>query len=72
MVSDDTVRNAIGTLDLTISMRMSDQGPVDPDAVPITEVQELLPSEVSSVVSGDTVRNTEMVDDVKEELDRLF
>ena len=62
---------AIGTLDLTVSTWMSDRGPVD-DALSITEVQELLPGEVSSVVSDDTVRNTEPVDDVEEELDCLF
>ena len=38
----------------------------------IIEVQELLPSEVSSKVSDDTVRNAKPVDDVKEELDLLF
>ena len=53
-------------------MRMSDLCPIDPDAVSITEVQELLPSEVSLVVSDDTVRNAESVDDVEEEFDRLF
>ena len=47
--------HAIGMLDQTVSTWMSDQGPVDPDAIPITEVQELLPGEVSSVVSDDTV-----------------
>ena len=51
---------------------MSDQGPVDPDATSITEVQELLSSEVSFMVSDDTVRNAEPVDDVEEEFDRLF
>ena len=51
---------------------MSDRGPVDPDAVSITKVQELLPDEVSFVVSDDTVRNAEPVDDVEEEFDRLF
>ena len=64
--------HAIGTLDLTISTWMSDRGPVDPDVISITEVQELLPGEVSSVVGDDTVRNTETVDDVKEEVDCLF
>ena len=64
--------HAIGMLDLTVSTWMSDRGPVDPDAISITEVQELLPGEVSSVVSDDTVRNTKMIVDVKEELDRLF
>ena len=38
----------------------------------LIEVQELLPGEVSSMVSDDTVRNTKTIDDVKEELDRLF
>ena len=64
--------HAIGTLDLTISTWMSDRGLVDPDAVSITEVQELLPGEVSPVVRDDTIRNTELVDDVEEEFDHLF
>ena len=50
---------------------MSDRGPVDPDAVSITKIQEL-PGEVSSVVSDDTVRNAEPVDDVEEELDCIL
>ena len=64
--------HAIGTLDLTVSTWMSDQGLVDPNAISITKVQELLPGEVSSVVSDDTVRNAEPVDDAEEEFDRLF
>ena len=51
---------------------MSDRGPVDPDAVSITEVKELLPGEVSPMVSDDTVRNAEPIDDVEEEFDCLF
>ena len=51
---------------------MYDQGTVDPNAVSITEVQELLLGEVSSMVSDDTIRNAEPVDDVKEEFDCLF
>ena len=51
---------------------MSDRGPVDADAISITEVQELLPSEVSPVVYDDAVRNAKPVDDVEEEFDRLF
>ena len=53
-------------------MWVSDRGPIDSDVVSITEVQELLPSEVSPVVSDDAVRNAERVDDVEEEFDRLF
>ena len=64
--------HAIGTLDLTVSTWMSDRGPVDPNAISITEVQELLFGEVSFVVSDDTVRNTELVDDIEEEFGRLF
>ena len=30
--------HAIGSLDLTISTRVSDQGPIDPDVISITEV----------------------------------
>ena len=51
---------------------MSDRGPVDPDVVSITNVQELLPGEVSPMVSDDAVRNTEPVDVVEEEFDRFF
>ena len=64
--------HAVGTFDLTISSWMSDRSPIDSDVVSIAEVLELLPSEVSPVVSDDTVRNTESVDDVEEEFDRLF
>ena len=64
--------HAIGSLNLTFSMWMSDRGPVNPDAVSITEFQELLSDEISSVVSDDIVRNTEPIDDVEKEFDRLF
>ena len=64
--------HAIGPLDLTVDTWVSDQGPIYPDVVSITEVQELLPGEVSFVVSDDAVRNTKTLDDVKVELDRLF
>ena len=64
--------HVIGTLDLTVSTWVSDRGLVDPDAVSITKVQELLPSEVSPVVGDDAVRNAELVDDVEEEFDGLF
>ena len=51
---------------------MSDGGPIDPDAVSITKVQELLAGEVGSVVGDDTIRNTKPIDDVEEELDCIF
>ena len=62
----------LARLILAVSTWMSDRGPVDPDVVSITKVQGLLLDEVSFVVSDDIVRNTEPVDDVKEEFDRLF
>ena len=49
---------AIGLLDLTVGTWVSDRGPIDPDAVSIIEVQELLPGEVCSVVGDDTVGHT--------------
>ena len=64
--------HAIGPLDLTISTQVSDQGPIDPDVVSIIEVQELLPGEVCSMVSDDTVRDTKPIDAIEEELSRLF
>ena len=64
--------HAIDPLDLTVSTWVSDRGPIDPDAVSITEVQELLPGEVCFVVGDDTIRDTKPIDDVEEELDRLF
>ena len=51
---------------------MSDRSPINPDAVFITEVQELLFGEVCYMVGDDTVRDTKPIDDVEEELDRLF
>ena len=64
--------HAIGSFDLTVSTWMSDRGPIDPDAVSITEVHELLLDEVSPMVGNDTVRNAESIDDVEDEIDRLF
>ena len=43
-------------LDLTVSTWVFDRGPVDSDAVSITEVQELLSGKVSPMVSDDVVR----------------
>ena len=51
---------------------MSDRGPIDPDAISTIEVRKLLPGEVCSMVSDDIVWNTKPIDDVEEELDRLF
>jgi len=64
--------HAVGTFDLTVSSWMSDRSPIDSDAVSIVEVLELLLGEVSLVVSDNTVRNAESIDDVEEEFDRLF
>ena len=51
---------------------MSDRGLVDPDAVSVTEVYELLSGKVGPVASDDTVGNTEPVDDVEEKFDCLL
>ena len=64
--------HAIGLLDLTVGPWVPNRGPIDPNAISIIEVWELLPSEVCSVVGDDTVRNTKPIDDVEEELDHLF
>ena len=64
--------HAIGPLNLTVGTRVSDRGPINPDAVSIIEVQELLRDEVCSMVGDDIVWNTKPIDDVKEELNRLF
>ena len=64
--------HVIGLLDLTISTWVSDRGPIDPDAISIIEVQEFLLGEVCSMVGDDIVWNTKSIDDVEEELDRLF
>jgi len=64
--------HAIGPFDLTVSTRVSDGGTIDPDAVSITKVQELLVGEVGSMVGDDIVRNSKPIDDVEEELYRLF
>ena len=64
--------HAVGVFDLTVSSWMSDRSPIDSDAVSIAEVLELLLGEVSPVVSDDTIRNAESIDEVEEEFDRLF
>ena len=64
--------HAIGPFDLAISTWVSDRGLVDPDAVFVTKVQELLPSEVSPMANDDAVRNVEPVDDVEEEFDCIL
>ena len=64
--------HAISLVDRIVSTWVTDRGPINPDAISITEVQELLPGEVCSVVGDDTVRDTKPIYDVEEELDRLF
>ena len=64
--------HAVGTFNLTVSSWMSDRSPIDSDVVSIAEVLELLPGEVSPMVSDNIVRNAESVDDVEEEFDCLF
>ena len=64
--------HAIGAFDLTVSSWMSNRSLVDYDVVSVAEVSKLLPGEISPMVSDNTVRNAESVDDVEEEFDRLF
>ena len=64
--------HVVGAFDLTVSSWMFDRSPIDSDVVSIAKVLELLPGEVSPVVSDNIVRNAESVDDVKEEFDRLY
>jgi hypothetical protein len=58
--------------DLPIGPWVADGGPVYPDVVVITKAEELLASEVLSVVGDDGVRDSEIVDDFGEEIDDLF
>jgi len=58
--------------DLAVSLRMSDCRQVHVDVMPITEVQELLASELRAVVSDDDVGYPKQVDYVGEEEDSLL
>jgi hypothetical protein len=46
-------------LDLHISTRVGDRGPVHAYVIVITEIQEIFSGEVSVIVSNDRVRNLE-------------
>ena len=50
---------------------MSHGGPVYPDVVTLSEVQELSPGELGAVVGDDGVRDPKAMDDVGEERHRL-
>jgi hypothetical protein len=51
---------------------VSHGGPVHPDVVILTEVQELFAGELGAIVGDDGVRHTKTMDDVGEERHRLF
>ena len=46
---------------------MRDGGPIDPDVVFIIESKELLTGELRAIVHDDGVRDSKVMDDVKEE-----
>jgi hypothetical protein len=48
---------------------VSDRRPVDPDPIPVSEIQELLAREVGPIVYDDGVGHTKSIDDVQEKLD---
>jgi hypothetical protein len=64
--------HAVGTFYLPIRHGVSHSGPVHPDVVILTEVQELSASELGAVVDDDGVWDPKAMDDVGEECHRLF
>jgi hypothetical protein len=59
-------------LDLTVRLRVGNNGPVHTDVVVVAEVDEFLPHELGVVVGDDRVGYVEAIDDVGEERDRLL
>jgi hypothetical protein len=58
----------IGVLHLTICAQVGDHGLVHPDAIVITEIQELLLSELSVVVDDDGVWDPKIENNVLEKI----
>jgi hypothetical protein len=54
-------------LDLAISLRMGNYGPVHMDVMPVTEVQELFACELRAIIGDDDVGHHESMDYVGEE-----
>jgi hypothetical protein len=61
--------HSIRSFTLPVGVLVSDRRPVNPDPVSVNELQELLAYEVGPIVCDDGVWHTELVDNVKEELD---
>jgi hypothetical protein len=64
--------HTVGSLHLPIRHGVSYDGPVHMDVVVLTEVQELLPSELRAIVGDDGVRDPKAMDDVCKEHHRLL
>jgi hypothetical protein len=61
--------HAIRPLHLPICARMSDQHPIDPDPVLVSEIEELFACEVGLVVYDDGIGHTKLIHDIQEKLD---
>jgi hypothetical protein len=64
--------HAVGTFYLPIRHGVCHGGPVHPDVVILTVVQELSAGELGTIVGDDGVRDPEAMDDVGEECHCLF
>ena len=54
-------------LDLPIHSGVRDGGPINPDVVFVTELEELLPGELCAVIHDNGVWDSKAMDDVEEE-----
>ena len=59
--------HAVRALDLPVRAGVRHGGPIDPDVVVITELEELLSGELRVVVRDDGVWDPKAMDDVEEE-----
>jgi hypothetical protein len=63
---------AISALDLPVRAWVGDCGPVHPNFVTITEIQEIFPGELSVVVSDEGVRDPKTENDAPDEIHCLL
>jgi hypothetical protein len=64
--------HTVSSLNLPVSSWVGHHDPIYSDVMVVTEVQELLSSELSAVIGNDRIRYPETEDDILDEIHRLL
>jgi hypothetical protein len=64
--------HTVSSLNLPVSSWVGHRGPIYSDVMVVTEVQELLSSELSAVFGNDRIRYPKTEDDILDEIHRLL